>query len=57
MPGSAVVIGSSIGRYLAKVVSWDFEVSDDDPIVTLELLPVRPSEVNRLLGRNRTPAA
>ena len=57
LPGSAVVMGSSIGRYLAKVVSWDFEVSDDDPIVTLELLPVRPSEVERLLGRNRTPAA
>lgn len=57
LPGSAVVMGSSLGRYLAKVVSWDFEVSDDDPIVTLELLPVRPSEVERLLGRNRTPAA
>lgn len=57
VPGSAVVMGSSVGRYLAKVVSWDFEVSDDDPIVTLELLPVRPSEVNRLLDRNRTPAA
>ena len=57
LPGSAVVMGSSIGRYLAKVVSWDFEVSDDDPIVPLELLPVRPSEVERLLGRNRTPAA
>ena len=57
VPGSAVVIGSSIGRYLAKVISWDFEVSDEDPIVTLELLPVRPSEVERLLGRNRNPAA
>jgi hypothetical protein len=57
VPGSAVVLGSSIGRYLAKVVSWDFEVSDEDPIVTLELLPVRPSEVERLLGRNRNPAA
>lgn len=57
VPGSAVVMGSSIGRYLAKVIAWDFEVSDDDPIVTLELLPVRPSEVERLLGRNRMPAA
>lgn len=57
VPGSAVVMGSSIGRYLAKVLAWDFEVSDEDPIVTLELLPVRPSEVERLLGRNRTPAA
>ncbi len=57
VPGSAVVMGSSIGRYLAKVVSWDFAVSDDDPIVTLDLLPIRPSEVERLLDRHRTPAA
>ncbi len=57
VPGSAVVTGSSIGRYLAKVIAWDFEVNSDDPIVTLELLPVRPSEVDHLLSRNRTPAA
>ena len=38
LPGSAVVIGSAIGRYPAKVIAWDFEVSDYDPIVTLELL-------------------
>ena len=57
VPGAAVVLGSSIGRYLAKVVAWDFEVDDDDPIVTLELLPIRPSEVARLLGRNRAPAS
>jgi hypothetical protein len=38
LPGSSVVIGSAIGRYPAKVIAWDFEVSDDDPIVTLELL-------------------
>lgn len=57
VPGSAIVMGSSVGRYLAKVLAWDFEVSEDDPILTLELLPVRPSEVERLLGRNRTPAA
>jgi hypothetical protein len=56
VPGSAVVVGTSIGRYLAKVVAWDFEVSDSDPIVTLELLPVRPSEVARFLGRNRISA-
>ncbi len=56
VPGSAVILGSSIGRYLAKVVAWDFEVDDDDPIVTLELLPIRPREVARLLGRNRAPA-
>jgi hypothetical protein len=57
VPGSAVVMGSSIGRYLAKVIAWDFEVSDEDPIVSLQLLPIRPSEVERLLGRNRTSAA
>jgi hypothetical protein len=44
-PGSTVVIGSAIGRYLAKVIAWDFEVSDEDPIVTLELLPVTPETV------------
>jgi uncharacterized protein YegP (UPF0339 family) len=38
VPGSAVLLGSGIGTYLAKVVAWDFEVSDDDPIVLLELL-------------------
>lgn len=53
VPGSAVILGSSIGRYLAKVVAWDFEVDDNDPIVVLELLPIRPSEVARLLGRNQ----
>jgi hypothetical protein len=57
VPGSAVVMGSSIGCYLARVLAWDFEVSDEDPIVVLEILPVRPSEVGRLLGRHRTPAA
>lgn len=57
VPGSAIIMGSSIGRYLAKVLAWDFEVNEDDPILTLELLPVRPSEVERLLGRSRTPAA
>jgi hypothetical protein len=57
VPGSAIIMGSSIGRYLAKVLAWDFEVSQDDPILTLELLPIRSSEVERLLGRNRTPAA
>jgi hypothetical protein len=53
VPGSAVVIGSDIGRYLAKVVSWDFEVSDEDPIVTMELLPVSPEQVQRALARSR----
>jgi len=57
VPGSAVVIGSAIGRYLAKVIAWDFEVSDEDPIVTLELLPVTPESVEQALARNRPPAA
>lgn len=56
-PGSVVVMGSRVGTYLAKVVAWDFEVSDDDPIVTLDLLPVTPDAVQRALARNRTPAA
>ena len=46
VPGSTVVIGSAIGRYLAKVIAWDFEVSAEDPIVTLELLPVTPETVS-----------
>lgn len=57
VPGSAVVMGSRIGRYLAKVVAWDFEVSDDDPVVTLDLLPVTPEAVEQALARGRTPAA
>lgn len=56
-PGSVVLMGSSIGTYLAKVVAWDFEVSDEDPIVTLALLPVMPDEVERALARSRTTAA
>ncbi|HWB70715.1 MAG TPA: hypothetical protein VG452_00730 [Egibacteraceae bacterium] len=55
-PGSVVVMGSRIGTYLAKVVAWDFEVSDDDPIVTLDLLPVTPDAVQRALARSRTSA-
>jgi hypothetical protein len=39
LPRSTVVIGSRIGRYPARVIAWDFEVSDDDPIVHLELVP------------------
>lgn len=56
-PGSVVVVGSGIGTYLAKVVAWDIAVSDDDPIVTLDLLPVTPDAVRRALARSRTPAA
>jgi hypothetical protein len=43
VPGSTVVMGSPIGRHLAKVVAWDFEVSESDPIVVLDLLPVTPA--------------
>jgi len=50
-------MGSRVGTYLAKVVAWDFEVSDDDPIVTLDLLPVTPDAVKRALARIRTSAA
>ena len=56
-PGSAVVIGSHAGRWLARVVAWDFEVSDEDPVLTLELLPVRPEAVSRALTRNHIHAA
>ena len=57
VPGSAVVMGSDIGTYVAKVVAWDFEVSDDDPIVTLELVPLSPEALARALARRRSPAA
>ena len=56
-PGSTVVMGSVIGRYLAKVVAWDFEVSDEDPIVVLDLLPVTPKSVADALARTKSPAA
>lgn len=55
VPGSAVIIGSGIGNYLAKVVAWDFEVSDEDPIVVLDLLPVTPREVADALARSGAP--
>jgi hypothetical protein len=57
IPGSAVVMGSSVGQYLAKVVAWDFEVSAEDPIVVLDLLPVTPKSVADALARSKTPAA
>lgn len=57
VPGSAVIIGSDLGRYLAKVVAWDFEVSNEDPIVTLELLPVSVEAMERALKRAHTSAA
>ena len=56
-PGSVVVMGSRVGTYLAKVVAWDFEVSDGDPIVTLDLLPVTPDAVQQALARTGTSAA
>jgi hypothetical protein len=39
------------------VLAWDFEVNYDDPIVTLELLPVSPEAVRRALDRYRPSAA
>ncbi|MGH9009278.1 MAG: hypothetical protein ACRDYF_05445 [Acidimicrobiia bacterium] len=57
VPGSAVVIGSDVGEWVAKVIAWDFEVSDDDPIVTLEVVPLTPSALAGALARRRTPPA
>ena len=57
VPGSAVIMGSAIGNYLAKVVAWDFEVSDEDPMVVMELLPVTPRDVARALARSGSPAS
>lgn len=57
VPGSAVVMGSGIGNYLAKVVAWDFEASDDDPMVVLDLVPLAPQAVEKALARTRTSAA
>jgi hypothetical protein len=57
VPGSAVIMGSAIGNYLARVVAWDFEVSDQDPMVIMELLPVTPREVARALARSGSPAS
>ena len=55
-PGSAVVMGSGIGHYLAKVVAWDFEVSDDDPIVVVDLVPLSPDAVERAPARRNGSA-
>lgn len=57
VPGSAIIMGSAIGTYLAKVVAWDFEASDDDPMVVLDLVPLTPHAVERALARTRTSAA
>jgi hypothetical protein len=57
IPGSAVVIGSDLGRYVAKVISWDFEVSDEDPVVTLELVALPPEALAEALARSHIPAA
>lgn len=56
VPGAAVVMGSAIGNYLAKVVAWDFEASDDDPMVVLEFVPLSPQAVEQALTRTRTLA-
>ncbi len=57
VPGSAVVIGTHAGRWLARVLAWDFEINADDPVVTLELLPVTREAVRRALDRNQPSAA
>jgi hypothetical protein len=57
VPGSAVVMGSGIGNYLAKVVAWDFEASDDDPMVVLDLVPLTPHAVEQALARARAPVS
>ena len=46
------MIGSDLGEWVAKVIAWDFEVSDDDPIVTLELVPLSPAALTTALARH-----
>jgi hypothetical protein len=46
-PGSVVVIGTHTGRWLGRVLAWDFEVNAHDRIVTVDLLPVSPEAVQR----------
>jgi hypothetical protein len=57
VPGSAVVIGSDVGEWVAKVIAWDFEVSEDDPIVTLEVVPLTPGALTGALARRRMSSA
>jgi hypothetical protein len=57
VPGSAIVMGTPVGKYLAKVVAWDFEVSDEDPIVVLELVPLTPESVQAAIRRSSISAA
>ena len=38
-PAPAVVIGTHAGRWLARVLTWDFEVNADDAIVTMNCFP------------------
>jgi hypothetical protein len=52
-PGSVLVIGTHAGRWLGRVLAWEFEVGADDPIVTMDLLPVSSEAVQRALDRNR----
>jgi hypothetical protein len=56
VPGSAVVIGSDLGQWVAKVIAWDFEVDEDDPIVTVELVPLSPDALASALARRGTAA-
>lgn len=56
-PGSAVMMGTPVGNYLAKVVAWDFEANDDDPIVVLDLSPLTPESVQAAIQRSSVSAA
>jgi hypothetical protein len=56
-PGSTGVMASLIGNHPAKVAAWDFEVSDTDSIVVLDLLPVTRKSVADALTRFGWPAA
>jgi hypothetical protein len=50
------VLGTPFGNDLAKVAAWDFEVSDDDPIVALELLLLTPESVHAAIQRSNISA-
>lgn len=53
VPGAAIVLGTPVGRYLAKVLAWDVEVSSSDPMLILDLMPLTPRSVEEALARAR----
>jgi hypothetical protein len=55
-PGAAVVIGSDLGQWVAKVIACDFEVNDNDPVITLELVPLTPHALATALARRGNAA-